>query len=193
MSSLTRRLAVGTLLAALAGTAAAHTGHGSHGFLEGLAHPFAIDHLLAAVAVGVWSAAALPGSRRWLGPLGFLVAMTFGALAGAAGFGLPFMEAGIAASVLLMGVMLVAVRRLPPAAGLGLIVASASLHGLAHGAELPVGANFASYAAGFVMTTAALQVGALALGERIGLARTWAWRAGGALLGAVGLALLVAA
>lgn len=193
MSSLTRRLAVGTLLAALAGTAAAHPGHGSHGLLEGLAHPFAIDHLLAAVAVGMWSAAALPGARRWLGPLGFLVAMMFGAVAGAAGIGLPFMEAGIAASVLLMGVMLVAVRRLPPAAGLGLIVVCASLHGLAHGAELPVGASFASYAAGFVITTAALQLGALALGERIGLARTWAWRAGGALLGAVGLALLVAA
>lgn len=192
MSSLTR-LAVGALLAAAAGTAAAHTGHGTHSFFEGLAHPVALDHLLASVAVGAWSAAALQGRRRGLGPLAFLVAMTLGAAAGASGLHLPYVEDGIAASVLLMGVMLAAVHRLPAAAGLGLIAVSASLHGLAHGAELPAGASFTSYAAGFLLTTAALQAGALALGERIGLARTWAWRAGGALLGAAGLALLVAA
>ena len=193
MSSLTRRLAAGTVLAALAGTAAAHTGHGTHGFFEGLAHPFAADHLLAMLAVGAWSSVALQGTRRWLGPLCFLVAMALGAAAGAAGISVPYVEQGIAASVLLMGVMLVAVRRLAPAAGLVLIAVAATLHGQAHGAELPTGASFASYAAGFLLTTASLQTGALLVGERIGLARSWAWRIGGALLGAAGLAMLAAA
>lgn len=191
MSISTRRLAVGAALAALAGTATAHTGHGTHGLAEGLSHPLGVDHLLAMVAVGVWSAAALQGARRWFGPLGFLVAMTLGAVAGAAGVGSPLVEAGIAASVLLMGVLLAAVRRWPPAAGLVLIVVSAALHGLAHGGELPAGAGFAPYAAGFLLTTTALHAGGLLLGARAARARAWVWHAGGALLGAAGLALLV--
>ena len=72
---LTTRLAVATALLALAGTTSAHTGHDTHGFLAGIEHPFGLDHLLAMVAVGVWSATALQGARRWLGPLAFLAAM----------------------------------------------------------------------------------------------------------------------
>jgi urease accessory protein len=190
MTTTTRRLALAAALLALAGTASAHTGHGTHGFLSGIEHPFGLDHLLAMVAVGVWSAAALQGARRWLGPLAFLGAMSVGALAGAAGFAMPLVETGIAASVLLMGVMLAFVRQLPPALGLALIAVSASLHGLAHGSELPAGAGFASYAAGFLLTTAALHLGGLALGLQFDRARLAVWRVAGALLGAAGLMLL---
>ena len=49
---------VALALALAAGTAAAHTGHGTESLFEGLAHPLGLDHLLAMVAVGVWSAAA---------------------------------------------------------------------------------------------------------------------------------------
>lgn len=194
MSTLTRRLAVAASLLALAGSAAAHTGHGTHGFLAGLEHPFGLDHLLAMVAVGVWSAAALQGARRWLGPLAFLAAMTLGAWfgvgAGAAGFALPFIEVGIAASVLLLGVMLVFARQLPSALGLALIAASASLHGLAHGSEIPAGAGFASYAAGFVLTTALLHVGGLGLGLQFDRVRVGVWRVAGSLLAGAGLVML---
>ena len=46
---------------------------------------------------------------------------------------------------------------------------------------------------GVLATTLALQAGALVLGHRVGDARAWAWRGAGALVGAAGLAMLVAA
>jgi urease accessory protein len=128
-------------LALAAGTAAAHTGHGTESLFEGLAHPLGLDHLLAMVAVGVWSAAAFDGARRWLAPLTFLAAMTAAALLAMAGASLPFVEHGIALSVTLFGAMLAFPRRVPAVPGLALVAAAAALHGLAHGAELPAGAS----------------------------------------------------
>jgi urease accessory protein len=80
---------------------------------------------------------ALRGSQRALGPLTFLAAMVAGAALGVMGLQLPFVEQGIAASVLLCGLMLVFAQRLAPALGLAL-VAAAALHagGLALGARL---------------------------------------------------------
>jgi urease accessory protein len=190
MTKTTRRFALAAALLALAGAASAHTGHATHGFFAGLEHPFGLDHLLAMVAVGLWSAAALRGAGRAFGPLAFLAAMSAGAAFGAAGFGLPFVETGIAASVLLMGVLLVFARRVPPALGLVAIAISASLHGLAHGGEMPAGAGFASYATGFLLTTALLHAGGLALGARFVQARDGLWRVAGVSLAGVGLALL---
>ena len=138
------------------------------------------------------SAACKLATRCWLGPLTFLGAMTLGALFattfGEAGSALPLSEPGIAASVLLLGLMLAFVKRVPPALGLALIAAAASLHGLAHGGELPAGSSFASYAAGFLLTTAALHLGGLGL--QLARVRVWAWRAAGALVGGAGLAML---
>lgn len=65
MSTLTRRLALALPLLALAGTAAAHTGHGTLDLFAWLEHPFGPAHLLAMVAVGGWLAAALHCARRW--------------------------------------------------------------------------------------------------------------------------------
>ena len=45
------------------GAVYAHTGHGTSGIVDGLAHPFGLDHLLAMVAVGVWSVSALPAHK----------------------------------------------------------------------------------------------------------------------------------
>ncbi|HET7866735.1 MAG TPA: HupE/UreJ family protein, partial [Burkholderiaceae bacterium] len=149
-----------------------------------------VDHLLAMVAVGLWSARALPVGRRGLGPLAFLVAMTLGAVAAAGGAVLPGVEAAIAASVLLMGTMLALARRLPVGPGLGLVAVAAVLHGLAHGSELPAGAGFAPYAAGFLLATAGLHVAGLALGLRFAETREGAWRVAGSLLAGAGLVLL---
>ena len=148
-----------------AGAALAHPGHGAAFSLgEGLAHPFGTDHLLAMVAVGVWSAAALPSGRRWAGPAAFLAAMALGAVLAMAGLALPFVEAGVAASLLVFGAMLVGATRVPAGAGLALIGAAAALHGVAHGAELPAGASAAGYLLGFLATTALLHGGASASG-----------------------------
>ena len=70
-----------------AGVAQAHPGHGAHGLTEGLAHPLGLDHLLAMVAVGMWSAAALPARRALMGPAVFVLALLAGAAAGLAAVG----------------------------------------------------------------------------------------------------------
>ena len=148
-------------LALTAGVAQAHTGHGTSGFYEGLAHPLGLDHLLAMVAVGVWSASVLPAKQAWRGPATFMAALVVSAILGAAGFSVPYLEQLISLSVVLVGALLILVRTpVPPTVGLVLIAAAASLHGLAHGAETP-DSGFATYALGFLLTTAALHLSGL--------------------------------
>ena len=159
--------------------------------MEGLAHPFGLDHLLAMVAVGVWSVNALPENKVWQGPATFMLALVISAVLGASGVTLPFLEHAIALSVVLFGAMLiVAAKPMPKAVGLGLIAAAASLHGLAHGAETPE-TGFMGYAAGFLLTTGVLHVSGVVVGVSI---RRWlAARSAtiltslGALLGFTGL------
>jgi urease accessory protein len=185
----TRGLIAATLLAGIAGTAQAHTGHGTSSLFEGLVHPFGADHLLAMVAVGLWSVSALPAGKAWWGPATFLVALVASATLGAAGVTVPYLEHAISLSVLLFGLMLVfAHRSLPVAAGLGLVAAASSLHGLAHGSETPA-TGFAAYALGFMLTTALLHIGGVGLG--LGIQR-WLGERSGAVLGGLG-ALLSAA
>jgi len=191
------RLAAITVLMAITGVAQAHTGHDAHGLMAGLAHPFGADHLLAMLAVGMWSVVALPAARIWQGPLCFCVAMVFGALAGVAGLGLPFVEQGIALSVLLFGVLLAvsstAAAGRWTAPGLVLVTAAASLHGLAHGAEAPAG-DFAAYALGFALTTGVLHcvgvVCALLLQRRLTEHSRVAFKGVGAAVGMSGVVLL---
>lgn len=150
-----------------ASSAQAHTGHGTSGLYEGLLHPFGMDHLLAMVAVGVWSVSALPNREAWWGPVTFMLALIGGALLGVAGVEVPFLENLIAMSVVLFGAMLVASRmRLPGKLGLGLIAVAASFHGIAHGAETPE-TGFAMYAVGFLLTTAVLHFGGVLAGVSI--------------------------
>ena len=184
-----RRVTAAALLAGLAGAAQAHTGHGTHSLMQGLTHPLGIDHLLAMVAVGVWSVSALPRDKAWQGPGVFLLSLILSAALGSDGFAVPFGEQGIALSVVLLGGLLMLARQPVPATwGLGLVAAAAALHGLAHGAEAPA-TGFAGYALGFLATTAALHIGGVMLG--LGARRQFAERAGLAL-GSLGAALSVA-
>ncbi|WP_431603926.1 HupE/UreJ family protein [Acidovorax soli] len=157
--------------------------------MEGLAHPFGLDHLLAMVAVGVWSVAALPASKAWQGPATFLLALVLSAVLGASGVTLPYLEHAIALSVSLFGLMLiVAAKPMPKTFGLGLIATAACLHGLAHGAETPV-TGFAGYAAGFLLTTAVLHGGGVGMGLSI---RRWLAGRSGTVLTTLGGTLGVA-
>ena len=83
--------------------ALAHTGDHSHmSFTEGLLHPFSgLDHVLAMVAVGLW-ASQLGGRALWLLPLTFPIVMVIGAGIGMGGVVLPWLEIGIAGSVLVL-------------------------------------------------------------------------------------------
>lgn len=180
-------------LLATAGAAQAHTGHGTSSLFEGLVHPLGADHLLAMMAVGLWSATSLPTGKVWQGPATFMLALLASAAIGMAGFTVPMLEQLIALSVVLFGALLV-MRRLhmPVAVGLGLVAAAASLHGLAHGAEAPA-SGFSTYAIGFLATTALLHItgAAAGLGMRRYLARqsTWLLAGAGSLLGGAGLVL----
>lgn len=185
----TRGLIAATLLAGVAGAAQAHTGHGTSSLFEGLVHPLGADHLLAMVAVGVWSVSALPANKAWQGPAAFLLALIASATLGMLGFTVPYLEHGVSLSVVMFGAMLLlARRRMAPAIGLGLIAAAASLHGLAHGSETPE-SGFAGYAVGFLFTTALLHVGGVGMGLAI---KRWLGERSGVVLGGLG-ALLSAA
>ncbi|WP_451976290.1 HupE/UreJ family protein [Azospirillum endophyticum] len=120
----------GVLAATLAMPAAAHTGHaGDAMFLQGLLHPLTgIDHLLTMVAVGIW-AAQNGGRALWLLPTAFITMLSVGALLGMTGIELPAVEAGIAASVSVLGLLVLLNRRVPVAAAAVLVGAFAVLHG----------------------------------------------------------------
>jgi len=193
MKPLSRLLPALAVLLAASPAVQAHTGHGPHGVLDGLAHPLGLDHLLAMLAVGLWSVVALPPGRRVVGPAVFMAALLTGAVAGAAGMAMPLVETAIAASVVVLALMLAVPGRIGVAPGLALVAAAGALHGLAHGAELPVGGSFAGYAAGFLVTTAVLHaVGLLAAVPLLAWHRI-AWRLMSAGVGLTGLLLMLRA
>lgn len=158
------RIPAALVLALAASASQAHTGHGTTGLFEGLVHPLGLDHLLAMVAVGIWSVAALPKNKAWWGPAIFMLSLLASAAIGATGATMAHLEQLVSLSVVLCGVMLVfAHQKTPPALGLGLIALTASLHGLAHGGEAPE-TGFAAYAGGFLLSTALLHFGGVIAG-----------------------------
>lgn len=179
----------------VAGAAQAHPGHDTLSLVDGLTHPFTgLDHLLAMVAVGLWSAATLPASRRLAGPAVFLVMLLVGAALPQFGMVLPGLEAGVAISVVALGALMFAACPaapiLPVPAGLAIVGLAALLHGMAHGAELNPGQSFAGYAAGFMAASAVLHGAGLAVGDWLHAGRRWAWRVLAGGVGLSGLAML---
>jgi urease accessory protein len=149
-----RLLTLAALLAPV--PALAHTGADHlHGFAAGFLHPVGgLDHVLAMVAVGLW--AGLLGARAGLAlPAAFLGAMALGFGLGAAGLGLPLVEAGILASVIVLGALVAASARLSLAIAVPLVALFGLLHGHAHGTEL-AGQGALAYSGGFLVATAAL-------------------------------------
>lgn len=137
------------------GTAHAHPGHETASFFSGFGHPLGgLDHLLAMLAVGLF-AARQRGTARWALPAAFVLAMLAGAGLSAVGLDLPAVEAGIAASVLVFGLLIAFMVRLPLAVSLPLVGAFALFHGHAHHAEMGEG-TLAAYALGFALATALL-------------------------------------
>ncbi|MCW8130274.1 MAG: HupE/UreJ family protein [Planctomycetota bacterium] len=159
-----KHFALFAALALVGSRAWAHPGHAESGLAHGLAHPFSgLDHILAMVAVGLW-AAQLGGRAVWAVPAAFVGMMVTGGALGMAGVPLPLVEAGILASVLVLGLLVAGAAKLPLYASLPLVAFFALFHGHAHGAELAAGASGWSYALGFVAATAALHAVGLGLG-----------------------------
>ena len=156
---------------ALPAVAYAHPATGeAAGFSHGFAHPMSgVDHILAMVMVGVF-AFQLGGRATWLVPATFVLVMALGGALGVAGTDLPFVETGIALSVVVLGAVIALDVKAPLAAALGVIGLFAVFHGHAHGAEMPEDASGAAYALGFLVATALLHAAGLALGYIIGRA-----------------------
>jgi urease accessory protein len=190
-------LAVAALAALVPQAAYAHTGVGdASGFAHGFMHPIGgIDHVLAMVAVGLF-AAHLGGRALWLVPASFVTMMAAGGALGFYGVNLPFIEVGIALSVIVLGAVVALQASLPLAAAMGLVGLFAVFHGHAHGAEMPMDVSAAGYGAGFLIATALLHAAGIGIGLSIGkLAQDSARRVsqfGGTAIAIVGLALLVA-
>jgi urease accessory protein len=156
----------------LPATAWAHPGHG--GFWDGLLHAFhGFDHTLAALAVGIWSV-RLGGRALCAVPLAFAAAMAVGLGLAAAGIAMPVLEPVIAASVLLLGMLIALDARFTPVAGALLVAAFAPFHAAAHVAEMPGSGSVAYFAAGLLASTALL--------HGIGMASAHALRARALLL-----------
>ncbi len=176
--SLFSKVALAAAFALVPALASAHPGHPGHdqsSFTSGLLHPvLGMDHLLAMVAVGLW-AMQLGGRARWAVPATFVSVMLLGGFAGVGGFVVPYLEQGILASVLILGLLIVMAARVPMVASMGLVAAFALLHGVAHGAEMPVGANGLAYGAGFAATTVVLHGCGLLGGDLLRNAAQAAW------------------
>ncbi len=176
----------------LADAALAHEAEGfAGGFVSGFLHPlFGWDHVVAMVAVGLWGA-FLGVPAIWLLPVVFPLVMAVGGAAGVAGMPLPAVEAGIAASALVLGAMVALAARPPLWAAAVIAGVFAVFHGHAHGTELPHAANPLAYSAGFVISTGLLHLSGIALG----LAARWragrvAIRAGGGAIALAGVGFL---
>jgi urease accessory protein len=162
--------------------ALAHPGHATDaGLMAGLLHPLTgLDHLLALLALGLWSRQQRNGVVL---PPVFLVLMALGAsCAGMLADGmLPALEMSIAATVLLLGGLAAAALRMPPQLAVALAGLCGFLHGLAHGREL---AGMDS-GAGF-LAASALVIGLGMVVQPDAQRR----RVAGAAIGAAGLCLL---
>lgn len=144
-------------LIAASAPALAHTGFDdAHGFIHGFLHPVSgLDHTLAMVAVGLF-AVNLGGRALWLLPATFILIMSVGGVLGMNGINIPFVETGIATSVIALGLVLAFQAPVPVGLAMGMVGFFAIFHGHAHGAEMPASASGLSYAIGFMAATAVL-------------------------------------
>ena len=210
---LIQRVVATALAATLSTPALAHLGaaDGSHvahdtlnSFVSGWAHPFSgFDHLAAMVSVGLWSVLGSPAranssakwSANWQQPVAFALTLLVGAIAGMAGLNLPGIEPMIAASLLVLGLLVASRSSWPAQASVALVAGFAFFHGLAHGQELH--GNALATLGGMVLSTACLHVTGMGAGwamrDAARPARRWMSRAVGAAVALFGLSLLAPA
>jgi urease accessory protein len=169
--------------------AQAHISKGeSSGFLSGVLHPISgLDHVLAMISVGLWGA-QMGSPAVWVLPVAFPMVMALGGLMGLLGIPLPGTEYGIAASMILLGSVVVIAWKPPLWVAALLVSVFAIFHGHSHGTELPPGQDGLMYSVGFVCATGCLH----GIGVSVGLVHRWSWgqvflRLSGAFVAAMGV------
>jgi urease accessory protein len=178
------------LLLAASIPAYAHVGIGTtSSFTAGFMHPLSgLDHMTVMIAVGLW--AALKGGRAiWAWPAAFVGVMLAGAALGMAQVPVPFVEPGILASVVALGLLVALAVDLPVSAGVAIIGLFALFHGHAHGTEVPENAGGLEYMAGFAVATALLHGVGIAAGMSLGMRFRGLARVAGAACAAIGVGL----
>ena len=145
-------LAIAALTAS--SSAFAHPGHGlESGFAAGFMHPFSgWDHLLVMFALGIW-AARRPAAQGWQLPVLFVSVMAVSASFAMAWLPVAWAEALVAASVVVMGLLLVSNLTVNRAVQIGVVSIAAAAHGYLHGME--IGNQWAGLA-GMVLATTVL-------------------------------------
>lgn len=157
--------ALATACLVFAAPAQAHTGTGlPGGFVSGFFHPLTgWDHLLAMVSVGLWG--AILGRPLLVAlPVIFPCMMVVGAFLGIMHVPMPPVEIGIAASVLILGLVIAFEYRAPIWLACGIVAIFAVFHGYAHGRELPSAADPVGYSVGFVLSTGLLHLCGIGIG-----------------------------
>jgi urease accessory protein len=186
-----KRLSLSAILfLAAAMPAYAHVGVGTtSSFTAGFMHPLSgLDHMTVMIAVGLW--AALKGGRAsWAWPAAFVGVMLGGGALGMALVPMPFVEPGILASVVALGLLVALAVDLPVSAGVAIIGLFALFHGHAHGTEVPENAGGLEYMAGFAVATVMLHAVGIAAGLSLGLRFRGLARVAGAACAAIGVGL----
>jgi len=167
----------------------------AQGLLSGLGHPvIGLDHAAFIVAAGFLL--ALVRNGMW-GIVALIAGSLFGAALHLMAVGLPAGEVGVALSVILVGVLVMARRRIALAWLTGGLAVAGVLHGYAY-AESIVGAEAAplgAYLIGFSLIQFGIATAAYLIHRRLMTTRE-AWSKPissllGAVVGAVGMAFLV--
>lgn len=184
-----------TILVFAPTVAFAHTGHAdTAGFVHGFMHPIGgLDHILAMVSVGIL-AYQLGGRALWLLPSVFVAVMGIGGILGAANLQLPFIELGIAASIIVLGAAIASGIKAPVVVAAAIAGIFAAFHGFAHGAEMPAAGSAVQYAAGFMTATVLLHVLGIGIGLALGrISQGYSpvlYRVAGCLVAIAGVAIL---
>jgi urease accessory protein len=173
-----------------------HTGYNA-GIYSGFLHPIlGFEHLLAMVTVGLLSA-QMGGRALWTVPATFVAVMAVGGILGILGFPLPFVNYGIALSVVALGIALFSPKKLPVWLTMVFVGLFALFHGHAHGAELPALSesfiDVAAYIFGFLVATAGLHLIGALVGQAMEISPRGAniLRFSGVLIAGVGVFLVI--
>ena len=171
-------------------------GTGHHHFLDSLTHAFAhpftgLDHLAAMLAVGAWS--ALTVTPAWRAPAAFVALLLAGALAGFAGLWVPGVEPMIAASVLVLGLLVAVQKKMPWVLAAALAGVFAFFHGAAHGFELAGDSGWAAVGAlaGIALGSGLLHITGMVLGKAVMQRHQWLAKLGGTATAALGAVMLM--